>query len=236
MKTAIKYLGPYVAGSGRIAGRRFMVVYYSDGSKGTTLYSRYLYQKIYGFIDKSLVVDHIDEDSKNDNINNFQILSREDNARKSAVRREKQIFTFNCPVCGLLATKELRNVIHNNLKQGKAGPFCGRKCARKFQVAGMAKQAAAVDLKSTVSRDIGVRVPLPAPKEYMGSNKHEDMNRIMAYINEYGFEKTFQTDDYEDIDNVTFHRLRNGYLKARQRLTNYIISHSSIGKEDADKF
>ena len=66
------------------------------------------------------------------------------------------------------------------------------------------------------------------------TKKTEDMNRIMGYINAYGFEKTFKFEDYEEIDNVTFHKLHKAYLRSRQRLVNYVISHSDIGMEDKE--
>lgn len=67
------------------------------------------------------------------------------------------------------------------------------------------------------------------------TNKHEDMNRILKYINYCGLTKTFETDSYDDIDNVTFHKLRVAYLKAQERLVNYVIKHSDRNT-DADKF
>lgn len=122
-----------------------MVVYYSDGSRGTTLYSRYLYQQQHGPLDKSITVDHIDENKKNDTLNNFQLLTFQDNDKKHKALNPAKLYKFKCPICNIDSIKLFRNVKHN-WNMGKAGPFCSRQCARKYQLAGMVELADTADL------------------------------------------------------------------------------------------
>lgn len=112
-----------------------MQVYYDDGSRGTTLYSRWLMSKHLGrTLDTILeTVDHIDEDPTNDTIENLQLLTLKENAVKGAVKGPQITWiVFNCPQCGNEARKNNRYV-KNNKKQGKAGPFCSRSCAGKYR-------------------------------------------------------------------------------------------------------
>ena len=89
-------------------------------------------QKLGRKLDRGETVDHIDEDFTNDNIENLQILTLSENAKKHArIKRPIEYVEFTCPVCGNEAKKEARNVKHN-LKRGKDGPFCGRSCAGKW--------------------------------------------------------------------------------------------------------
>lgn len=78
--------------------------------------------------------DHIDENFKNDDLNNLQILNRFDNIKKtvnSNPQRARKWFKGICPYCNKEFEKVLNHVIHNR-KQGKAGPFCSRICAGKY--------------------------------------------------------------------------------------------------------
>jgi len=78
-------------------------------------------------------VDHINGDPLDDRIDNLQVMTLQDNIRKSA--KPAEIYSFYCSMCGQQAVKPMCQVKHN-WKQGKAGPFCGKKCARKFQILG----------------------------------------------------------------------------------------------------
>ena len=78
--------------------------------------------------------DHIDEDYTNDDPNNLQILVRFENSKKAMERPERQavFVSFICPQCSRLFLRQERVVRHNQRKQGKKGPFCGRQCAGKY--------------------------------------------------------------------------------------------------------
>lgn len=124
--------GPYTHTTGKLTGRKYVNVIYDDGKRTTMLYSRWLMQESLGRdLLPSEYVDHVDEDPTNDALGNLQLLSNSENAKKTArLRRNVTYVTITCPVCGDAAVKEKRNVDHNR-KQGKSGPYCGRRCAGK---------------------------------------------------------------------------------------------------------
>lgn len=97
------------------------------------LYSRFLMgQELGRKLEYDETVDHIDEDFTNDDLDNLQVITRSENAKKSAkLRRPIEYISFECPQCGITATKKARDVRHNK-KLGKAGPFCGKSCAGKY--------------------------------------------------------------------------------------------------------
>lgn len=128
----MKVNGPYTHTTGRLAGRKYVSITYDDGTRTSMLYSRWLMQEHLGrTLLTSEHVDHKDEDPTNDTLNNLQILSLSENSKKSArLRRSITYVTITCPVCGDEAVKQKRHVDHNK-KLGKAGPYCGRRCAGK---------------------------------------------------------------------------------------------------------
>ena len=120
----MKIYGPY----NRKDGRQHVILY--DGKNRTTIsYAKYLMENyLKRKLSKNETVDHINGDFTDNRIENLQILSRADNIRKSA--KGRQMIEFNCPICNTLMIKPL-NVVKNNRKQGKSGPYCGRSCAGK---------------------------------------------------------------------------------------------------------
>lgn len=118
-----KVYGPYVR---KQDNRKVVVLRLRDGTLTTKSYARYLYEQANGEIgDINLTVDHKDEDVTNDVLDNFDLLPRALNIQKSAM---KAMWTGNCPECNSTFEKPL-SVINGNLKKGKAGPFCSRRCA-----------------------------------------------------------------------------------------------------------
>ncbi len=120
----MKIYGPYL----RKDNRR-MVVLVGEGIRTTMSYARWLFKKEHGDIPDHLCVDHIDENKTNDTLSNYQLLTREENAKKSAKKTE--IYKGTCPVC----EKEFEKPAHyvrSNRKQNKEGPFCSRRCAGKY--------------------------------------------------------------------------------------------------------
>jgi len=77
-----------------------MVVFYSDGSRGSQSYPRYLMEK---HLKRKLLdnetVDHINGDETDDRIENLQLLSLENNIRKQNALFPKDYFSFVCPEC-----------------------------------------------------------------------------------------------------------------------------------------
>lgn len=74
---------------------------------------------------KDETVDHIDGDVSNDKFVNLQLLSRSQNAKKSALHRVHQLVT--CIECGFVF-EPTRNQVNSRAKM-KAGPFCSRSCS-----------------------------------------------------------------------------------------------------------
>lgn len=106
-----------------------MIISLNDGSKKTKSYARYLKEVEIGReLDPDLeTVDHIDRNHHNDKQDNTQLLTRSENASKSALRLNTDVYD-NCKMCGLyfqLTKYQIKN-------RGKAGPFCSRKCSGKY--------------------------------------------------------------------------------------------------------
>ncbi len=129
--------GPYTASSGRL----FVTLKYTDGSRRSQFYSRFLWERRHGRkIPPGLQVDHVDEDPTNEQVGNYQLLTGPENIAKHVAMKGKsaEVVHLACSECGQpfesLARRERRRV-----KQGKAGPFCSKQCAgranQRFQKA-----------------------------------------------------------------------------------------------------
>lgn len=127
-EATMKIYGPYL----RCDGRKHVVIVHDDGRKQTKSYPRLLMEQHLG---RELLpeetVDHINNDKTDDRVENLQILTLADNARKQMALCPRKIHTFICPNCGTNSTKFLSYVTRIK-KQGSAGPFCSRSCAGKF--------------------------------------------------------------------------------------------------------
>lgn len=120
-------LGPYT----RKDNRKHFVVFYSDGTRGSKSYSKWLLeQKIGRLLEQWETTDHIDEDKTNDDLDNLQILSRENNVKKYQELHPAEFYYFFCPCCGNGSAKRMKDV-KGNWRKGKKGPFCSRGCAGK---------------------------------------------------------------------------------------------------------
>lgn len=122
----MKVYGPYT----RRDGRQHVILYESR-KRRTVSYPKYIMQQIHGKeLGPDETVDHIDEDKYNNSPLNLQILTRKENATKSAVYRHHEFFI--CPVCAKTFSKPGSQYRNNQLRQNKAGPFCSRKCAGRY--------------------------------------------------------------------------------------------------------
>lgn len=110
------------------------VIHYLNGKRITQSYPRYIMEKI---LDRKLLpeeeVDHKDNNYTNNSIFNYQIITKLNNIQKEYIRsgRTQKMSEHICPECNTLFFKK-ENIIKHNLKQGKAGPFCSRSCAGKY--------------------------------------------------------------------------------------------------------
>lgn len=121
----MKVYGPYT----RADGRKH-VIYYDGQTRRTQSYPRYLMEQHLGreLLD-SETVDHINGDFTDDRIENLQLLTLVENIQKSA--KEAKYLLFDCPVCEDEFLYLASRYRHNQIKQGKSGPYCSKSCAAK---------------------------------------------------------------------------------------------------------
>ena len=75
-------------------------------------------------------VDHIDGDFTNDSLSNLQILSLEDNIRKSHSPAEQ--LTLTCKCCGKEFQRRKAVEMYNKEIRKRDGPFCSHSCVGKM--------------------------------------------------------------------------------------------------------
>lgn len=106
----------------------------NDSARTTISYSRYLICIKLGYmLSNEYEVDHIDNDKTNDDINNLQVLTKQQNIEKENLR----YLTYNQVRCGYhCAYCELPFIVTERekkmkIKQSKTGlAFCSRECGR----------------------------------------------------------------------------------------------------------
>lgn len=124
-----KVYGPYRRPDGRQH-----VIHYDGKHKRTQSYPRYLMEQHLGrSLESWEEVDHINNDPTDDRIENFQLLTKPENIKKSAKKAEWDFCI--CPTCKVDFFARSA-VVRGNRKQGKRGPYCSKKCAG---LAGVAK-------------------------------------------------------------------------------------------------
>ncbi len=64
----------------------------------------------------------------------------------------------------------------------------------------------------------------------MAAKRNKQLKEVWDKIESEGFLEAFQNNDFSQVDNKTFHRLRVSYLKATQRLEHYILKR--VPRED----
>lgn len=119
--------GPYL----RDDGRKHVIVIYTDNSGRTVSYPKYLIkQQLNRIIEEPETVHHKDEDFTNDNLSNLEILPRGKHVSHHVRKPHEEVFgRFICPVCKEPFERRLSEVRGNQENQGKAGPYCSRRCA-----------------------------------------------------------------------------------------------------------
>jgi hypothetical protein len=128
MKTILKIYGPYQHENGRL----FVVAKYSDGSKGSISYPKYLMELHLGRkLLPNETVDHIDRNYLNNEISNLQILDRSLHVKLDVKRRQDEILTCIWCNANFLKTGKILSTQNSRIKH-TAGPFCSKKCSGKY--------------------------------------------------------------------------------------------------------
>ena len=121
--------------------RRNVILYNSSSDRSTVAYARYLLSVNIGrYLTGEEQADHIDNDKTNDAISNLQILSPEDNLKKSVIKYGgAKYVNCSCPNCH---SRFYRRFGNTNLVPSRSGGvmYCSRACQHLFR-----KRAAAMD-------------------------------------------------------------------------------------------
>ena len=124
---AAKVYGPY----DKKNGRQIVIVQDEEGKRRTISYPKFLMEQRLGreLDPNKETVDHIDRDFKNNDPLNLRIIERSQHLKEDVKRRKPA--ELLCEVCN---EKFIKNAsyIYTNRKDGKAGPFCSRKCAGTY--------------------------------------------------------------------------------------------------------
>lgn len=95
-------------------------------SRTTMSYSRYLMSVHLGrILEKDEHVDHLNNDRTDDRIENFQLLTPEENSEKYHKLNPATYTEFICPICATVFKKTLQRA------WGKVDPCCSKKCGYK---------------------------------------------------------------------------------------------------------
>lgn len=98
-------------------------------------------------------VDHIDDNSLNDDLDNLQILNENDHAKKTLVDKSvtKTIVTIQCPECGELFDRAKNHTYLINKRFMRT--FCSRSCAARYY-----KKSERIDPQETIKAILEIPV------------------------------------------------------------------------------
>lgn len=126
-----KVYGPY---TDKNTERKKVIILYKDGTRRTVQYARYLMEEKLGRqLKDTEEVDHIDRDKTNDSIENLRVVDKSKHREDDSAKLVPVEWT--CPMCLVKFVFEDRKRevdAFQKRKQGKAGPFCSKKCAGKY--------------------------------------------------------------------------------------------------------
>lgn len=121
----MRIYGPYT----RKDGRKHIIIL-DAGKRRTISYPRYL---VKCYLNVSLgtrdTVDHIDGDYTNNWVSNLRIIGRSEHMSEDSILSAS--FEAECVLCGAKLRRR-PNFVRHSAKQGKAGPFCSKRCAGRY--------------------------------------------------------------------------------------------------------
>ena len=119
--------------------RNVCLVHKTTKKRTTVSYARYLMSvKEKRVLLRTEEVDHKDGDKTNDSIDNFKILSKGDNIRKSVIEsgRTRKMVELKCPSC---ENNFIRKLGQSHLQKGSAFTLCSKKCLHEILKKGLSK-------------------------------------------------------------------------------------------------
>lgn len=121
-----KMYGPYKNKDNRLR----CILVYSDGTKHTVSFPKYLIEKHLGrYLEQNETVDHIDGNPLNNEIFNLRVLGRKEHCYNDATRNKDMV--VKCAYCGNEFTIK-GSTIHGRNRRKHYGYFCSRQCSGKF--------------------------------------------------------------------------------------------------------
>lgn len=124
--------GPY---ENRKTGRQHMVLS-REGKTTSVSFPKFLVELYLGKeLEPGMTVDHINNDFRDNRLCNLRVLTKSQHNREDALTLLEE--EVECPMCGTvfsLSGNRLRRA-KSNRKQGKAGPFCSRRCSGRYGAA-----------------------------------------------------------------------------------------------------
>lgn len=119
--------GPYDYSDG--TGRKLVIRRRNKHSnKQCVAYAKHLWEQNYGPVPVGFEVHHKNHKVSDDRLENLDIITALEHRKIHGELREPEFYYGKCPICKNDFVKLMRNV-RGNHKKGKAGPFCGRRCA-----------------------------------------------------------------------------------------------------------
>lgn len=116
--------------------RQFVVITYTDGSKRSISYPRYVMEQYLGYpLPANKDIHHKDGNPENNNIDNLEIVDRIEHRVRHSTKYNFVDTIENCVVCGkefLYSAKCKSNYKHNTGKTFNENPTCSKVCQCKF--------------------------------------------------------------------------------------------------------
>jgi hypothetical protein len=123
----MKRYGPYPSEMGHL----FYIDHYDDGTKKSIWAHREIMEKHLGRkLTEDEVVHHVNEITNDNRIENLEVKTWTTHAQHHA--RLPEMVEAVCPFCKIMFFAYARRVKDNQIKQGKAGPFCSASCRLEF--------------------------------------------------------------------------------------------------------
>ena len=88
-------------------------------------------QKIGRLLERGEHVHHINEDRHDNRIENLEVLSNSEHARKHGLQRGRAFVSLLCPTCRRSFTRERRHS-HFTPSRATGQTFCSRQCSGKY--------------------------------------------------------------------------------------------------------